>query len=274
MFSIICVYNSREAFEKYLMPGLLGQTAEYELIALDNTGGRFRSAAEALNEAARKARGKYLMFVHQDVALGSPDFLERVERTLDPMPGLGIAGVAGKKENSRLVITNMEHGTPPEHAGHIRVKDVTEVQTLDESLAIVPSAVFRELQFDERTCDGWHLYVLDYCLSARTRGYKVCVLPEKVYHASRGFSTERGFRRFLAHVLLPEPYFRTLEKILAKHKEHYNVVSTNFGNWRTGLPAAAQRIMKIPLNVAVLLVKKTIRTLSIGSKKGNHGYQK
>lgn len=261
MLSIICVYNSKASIDRYLMQSLREQTAEYELIALDNSTGSFRSAAEALNHGARSAHGKYIMFVHQDVALGSKDFIERVEKTLDSIAGLGIAGVAGKKEKGRYVITNIKHGIPPKFAGERRVKDIMEVQTLDECLAIVPSAVFRELQIDENTCDGWHLYILDYCLSVRALGYKVCVIPESVYHASRGFSSEEGPRKFIARMLLPEPYYRTLKKVLDKHKKHYRVISTNFGNWSTRYPAAAQRIMKIPLNM-VLLSLKALKLLS------------
>ena len=49
MLSIICVYNNRDILEKYLLNSLKVQSIEYELILIDNTSGKFNSAAKALN---------------------------------------------------------------------------------------------------------------------------------------------------------------------------------------------------------------------------------
>ena len=67
MISIVCVYNNKEILNKYLIKSLESQTEDYELILLDNTQNKFNSAAKALNNGGRKAKGDYIMFVHQDV---------------------------------------------------------------------------------------------------------------------------------------------------------------------------------------------------------------
>ncbi|MHC4545475.1 MAG: glycosyltransferase, partial [Planctomycetota bacterium] len=88
MLSIVVVYNDERALNEILLDGLKNQTVKYDLIALDNTKGSFKSAAEALNSGANKAKGKYIMFIHQDVELGSDSWLEDVEKVLDDIPDI------------------------------------------------------------------------------------------------------------------------------------------------------------------------------------------
>ena len=101
MISVVCVYNNPEILNDYLLKSLKDQIAEKELIKIDNTEGKFSSAAEALNYAGKKAKGEYIMFVHQDVDLSSNSWLEDAEEILNTIPDLGIAGVAGVSEEGR-----------------------------------------------------------------------------------------------------------------------------------------------------------------------------
>ena len=80
MISIVCVYNNQDILNNWLLKSLKHQTVEFELITLDNTRNTFKSAAEALNYGGKKAKGKYIMFVHQDVDLSSDTWLEDVEK--------------------------------------------------------------------------------------------------------------------------------------------------------------------------------------------------
>jgi len=231
MISIVCVYNNKEILNNYLLKSLKTQTVNFELIALDNTEGKFKSAAEALNYGGRKAKGKYIMFVHQDVDLSLDTWLEKAEKMLDSMQNLGIAGVAGKKDE-RGVMTVIKHGNPPEPAGSITIKKPEKVQTLDECLIIVPKSVFDVLQFDEEVCDDWHLYAVDYCLSVKRVGFDAYVIPMFVYHRSPGYS-------------FSEKYYLILEKILKKYKKYYKWIYTTMGDWSTFYPLEMQRIFRI-----------------------------
>ena len=230
MISIVCVYNNEEILNDYLLKSLKDQTVNYELVTLDNTEGKFKSAAEALNYGGRKAKGKYIMFVHQDADLCSNSWLEEVEKMVDDLPNLGIAGVAGKKDE-RGTMTNIKHGNPPKHAGSITIKKPEEVQTLDECLAIIPKSVFDTHQFDETVCDDWHLYAVDYCLSIKKLGFDAYAIPMFVYHRSQGYSIISG----------SENYHLTLEKVLKKHKKHYLKIYTTMGDWSTLYPLSIQR---------------------------------
>jgi len=228
MISVVCVYNNGKILNDYLLKSLKNQTVDYEQIVVDNTQGKFKSAAEALNHGGRRAKGRYIMFVHQDVDLCSNTWLEEVEKMLDELPNLGIAGVAGKSENKKGIITNIKDGTPPKLTGKIQIKIPTKVQTLDECLVIIPRSVFNMFQFDENVCDNWHLYAVDYCLSIKRLGFDVYVIPMFVYHRSAGYS-------------FSEKYHLTLQKVLKKHKKHYKEIYTTMGDWSTLYPLSIQR---------------------------------
>ena len=203
MLSIICVYNNRNILERCLLNSLEKQNTEYELILLDNTYGEFTSAAKALNFGAKKSKGKYLMFIHQDFKFNSPSWLEEIEKNLNNLDKFGVAGVAGKK--SRKCISNIKEGVPPVLAGSIQIVEPEDVLTIDECLIIIPKKLFSITQFDEACCDDWHLYASDYCLTVKKAGYKVYVLPMRGYHASSGNSFSG------------ETYYPILRKLVKKY---------------------------------------------------------
>jgi hypothetical protein len=220
MFSIVCVYNDERLLNSYLLRSLKDQTVNYELILEDNTKSRFSSAAQALNHGGKKARSKYILFIHQDIDLSSTRWLEDAERWLEMIPDLGIAGVAGVSENLKGISTNLRQGNPPVAIGQFKVDTPLDVQTLDECLVIIPRSVFLGNKFDEDVCDGWHLYAVDYCLSIKSKGLRVLVLPLYVYHRSPGVS-------------LSIDYFFNLGKIMMKHKSRYPFIYTTVGHWDT-----------------------------------------
>lgn len=258
MISVVCVYNNGKILNAYLLKSLKNQTVNYELITVDNTEGKFKSTAEALNHGGRRAKGKYIMFVHQDVDLSSNTWLEEVEKMLDSMQNLGIAGVAGKKDE-RGVMTVIKHGNPPEPAGSITIKKPEEVQTLDECLTIVPKSVFDVLPFDEEVCDDWHLYAVDYCLSAKRLGYEVYVIPMYVYHLSTGIKSKNKLQKVLDLGPFPKGYYLTMNKLLKKHKDYYRRIYTTCGNWDASNaphPFSLQRVLPLAKAGIRILFKK------------------
>jgi len=220
MISVVVVYNNERALNEILLKSIKNQTAKFELIPVDNTKGEFKSAAEALNWGGKQANGKYIMFVHQDVDLGSDSWLEDVERILDTIPNCGIAGVAGMNEKGK---NNTERGRGyVVSSGKVwdwsnAVQKPEEVQTLDELLLIVPKSVFNKLKFDKKTFDGWHCYGADYCLCVRQMGLKVYVVPMFVYHRAIGSNP--------AGLLL----LKYQKRLYNKHKKVYKHIYTTMG---------------------------------------------
>lgn len=223
MISVICIYNNKEILNNYLLKSLKTQTVDYELILIDNTENKLKSAAESFNNSAKDAEGKYIMFVHQDIDLLTDNWLKNAEDTLDSIPKLGIAGVAGKLNIKKGIITNIKDGIPPKCAGTTKIKNITRVQTLDECLFIIPKSIFKILKFDEELCDDWHLYAVNYCLDVIKLGFYVYVLPLSLYHRSSGFS-------------ISEKYYQTIKKMLHKYKHDYKWIYTTVGDWNTSYP--------------------------------------
>lgn len=227
MISIVCVYNNKAILSSYLLKSLEIQISEYELILVDNTGGKFKSAAEALNYGGKLANNNYIIFIHQDMDLISPNWLENVEDLLNTLTNLGIAGVAGKSKDQWWPLTNIEDGIPPQRVSPYKITIPMKVQTLDECLLIIPKKIFNILSFDKVTCDDWHLYGVDFCLTIKKLGYNVYVLPLSGHHKSKGES-------------ISERYFETLNKLLKKHRNH-KLIFTTVDDWLTFLPLNIQR---------------------------------
>lgn len=227
MISIVCTCNNSTILNSYLMKGLEKQGTDYELILIESSKTDFKSAAEALNYGGRKAKGDYIIFAHQDVMMESTTWLEEAEILVESISNLGVAGIAGKSRESSEVVTNVKHGDDPHLAGNEIDKPV-KVQTLDECLLIVPKKVFENQKFDEVTCDGWHLYGVDYCLMIDQMGLDVYVLPLPLIHKSSGdpFADE---------------YYRILGKLFKKYRDSYKIIHTTVSDWNTHYPVVLEK---------------------------------
>ena len=178
MISIICVYDDENVLRANLLNSLKNQSAEYELILVDNTRGLFKSLPKALNYGGSKAKGEYLMFVHQDIELIGNNWLKKAEKILTSINDLGIAGVAGMDFNGNpigfIIDRGKFWGSP--------IKEPKKVMTLDEQLTILPRKVFNVMKFYEGF--KWHSWAADMCLRIQLLGLKAYVLPLPVSHNS------------------------------------------------------------------------------------------
>lgn len=213
MISVICCYSDQELLNSMLAKSLKKQNCEYETIFVDNTNGRFTSAAAALNFGFSQSKGEYVIFAHQDITFNDLHLLEKIKFNIDLLKGNVIVGLAGVKEKNK-VYTNIKHGVNHEFAGKCRLETPIKIQTLDEVLIATKRKVFEEFMFDEVSCDNWHLYGVDLCLSAKKRGVDSYVIPLEIYHKSTGN--------------VDDNYLKTLGKVVKKHKKYYkNFVTTN-----------------------------------------------
>jgi len=262
VFSVICVYNNAEKFRRCLLAGLEGQTASFELIAEDNSGGKFKSAAQGLTTLAKKATGQYLLFIHQDVKLPSKKWLADAEQLLANLPALAIAGIAGTtaaKNSPRLLFTTdpnpvkISYSFAPDEPEPKIAENEKPVQaeTLDEQLLIIPAAEFAMRHFDENVCGGWHLYGADYALSAARDGLKAYILPLAAEHDSEG--------------TLNADYFNTLQKLFSKHADK-NLIGTTCGLWH-------RRNFANLTALFCLSVRSRIAKLRGRNKKGSAPYR-
>ncbi len=233
MISVVCVFNDRHVLDDSLVGSLLGQ-AKHEVILLDNVAGTYLSAATALNAGAKRAKGKYVMFVHQDVELVGAGWLDAAERCLEKLPRLGMAGVIGM---NALGSTRQERLRGCAWGGEVLgrpLREPEEVQTVDEIVLIVPRAEF--LGFDEETFDGWHCYGADYCLTMIEQGRRVYVIPGYVFHGRKVSAPagEEGVRQ-LWRTLKSVRFY--LKRLYRKHGKHFErIYTTTNGTGKYGVP--------------------------------------
>jgi len=111
------------------------------------------SPARVYNEHIRQSHAKYICFVHADVL--THGFKEAIERTILAYPDFGALGAVGSNK-----------GTKWGRKGNIQ-----EVITVDSCCIVINRE--HGLLFDEKTFNGFHLFVENYCMAIRATGRKV-----------------------------------------------------------------------------------------------------
>lgn len=227
--SVICVYNKKNVLEEQLLRGISLQNADYELVLVDNSRNEFSSAAKALNYGAQKSKGDIFVFCHQDILFEESDSLQRIEKTIKRFDGNVVVGAAGRDEED-VVVTNISHGDQREYAGSKRVEDYASVQVLDEVLLACSREVFEQIRFDEVSCDDWHFYGIEFCLSASTKGIPSVVIPFKMHHFSQG--------------KLSVGYFQSLLKVAKKHRKDHKIIRCTMSTFNTNLMGTYYYVLK------------------------------
>ena len=262
MISVVCVYNNKKILEEFLVNSLKEQSGEYHLILVDNTQGRFSSAAQALNYGATQVNTDYIMFAHQDIELSSATWLTEAENLIESLGALGVAGVAGmsetgrdNRERGRNIITHLENRRAWEWGNPITKPEI--VQTVDGCLFITPKEVYGSIKFDEKVCDDWHLYEVDYCLNCKESGHEVYAIPLPVYHASMGpWHLPSKIKIFISLGPLPKTYYASLAKVVSKHRKNFSHIYTTCGDWSTSTPIIYQRIFNVAIGGLSLIMKR------------------
>ena len=166
---------------------------DHEIIGIHDA----RSMCEACNRGARQGRGEVVVFAHDDVEPVAPDFAARL---LDRLEAFDVVGVAG---TSRIVGPAWVAAGPPHVHGQVGYRAAGDrievvafgldepvrggVQALDGCFMAARRHVLAEVPFDERSFPGWHLYDVDFSLSAWLAGFGVAVCADLLLiHQSRG----------------------------------------------------------------------------------------
>jgi len=164
-----------------------------ELIAIRDA----RSLAEAYNRGVRSSKGDVIILSHDDIDIAASDFACRLVRHLRQFDVVGVIGstkMSGPAwgwsghPHLRGWIT---HVVPEGDAWHAEIVDprpsAGEIQVLDGVLLAARRKVFMEVDFDEKTFEGFHLYDIDWSYRAFRAGYRLAAAGDlQVVHASRG----------------------------------------------------------------------------------------
>lgn len=183
--SIICCYNNLNEFSR-LCECIRKQNIEIDVIGIDNTKSKYSSCARAFNDNLKNVRTQYVIFTHQDIVLKNDDMISIFYEALKSIDKYDILGIAGRRSSDGNVVTNMVHGDNQRYAGKCRVEYLEECDSLDECFFGGSTECFIKYPFDEILCDNWHLYAVEACLAARSRGNKAQVCGIPVIHKSAG----------------------------------------------------------------------------------------
>lgn len=173
----------------------------YELHIVDNAI-RNASIFEVYNEGLTKAKGEYVVFVHEDVLFLTNNWGKILIQHFESNKRLGLVGVAGAHYISRLPMAwwfSLLHyenivQTTPENAGTIRYEccqpnenNEFPVCALDGVFMCAPTRVLKNIKFDSNTFNGFHMYDYDLSLQVLQKGYSVACIPDiLIEHSSYG----------------------------------------------------------------------------------------
>ncbi|RPF26084.1 hypothetical protein EDD32_0508 [Georgenia muralis] len=187
--SVVCVFNDadvrRDCLDRSVSDGL-ALAPGTDLVAVDNTTGRFASAGAALNHGVSLARNAHVALVHQDVYLHSLPALEEAAAILG-CGEFGLLGAVGMTRDGHLV-------------GRIRDRVVLsgrtartprEVDSLDEVLFMASREQLIREPLAESPDLAWHAYAVEYGLRVRGLGRRVGAIHLPVTHNSLSVNLDR-----------------------------------------------------------------------------------
>lgn len=155
---------------------------ETEYLYFDNTSGNSADGYHGINRALREAKGKYLIFCHQDV-LFIHDRRQQLEHCLGLLeqhdPHWAVAGNAGKTRSGLL---RLRISDP--HGQDIKMGQLpAEVISLDENFLVINR---NQNIACTAALSGFHLYGTDLCQNANRLGLKNYVIDFHLFHKSAG----------------------------------------------------------------------------------------
>lgn len=221
--SLITIVNKEKVYQDFLNNLHTQKDISYELITIDNKQNEFTSARMAYNQAAKKAKGKYLVFLHPDIRFLNPYSLKEILTYIQTINTFGVVGIAGSPKelvhHNRIILTNIKHGDNKQKVAESHeIAEPTEVQTVDEALFIIKKTYWEQQPFPSK--EGWHLYAVEQCLIANIDGLKNYVVPADIWHTSDGKSED--YR-----------YTIQIKKLIKQYQTYTNTINTTVKRWQT-----------------------------------------
>lgn len=233
VLDLVCVYNNIDCYYNELLDSFKKQTTSFSvhLLAINNTKNFYLSAAQAFNAVSHRLKGKYVVFLHQDIRFNSITSLHNIITQILAMQSTDIFGYAGVVRGSRKTV--LAYSSP------------VEVETIDECFFGMETTLFEQLQFNEELCCSWHMYAVEICLHNKCLGGRNYVINSDITHLSPG--------------VVSIDYTKTLIKLIS-HYRKYGVASI----WTTCAKFDLTRPYKVLIFIWTLkheIVNKIIRPI-------------
>lgn len=182
---IICSNNSLFLEESFFYIDRLEIPDGYEVETISIS--EAKSMAEGYNEGMRASDAKYKIYLHQDVFIIYPGFLQSVLDIFKSDETIGMIGMVGSPKMSVNGVMWHDYrrgalyGVTPEKVKkefyQYRIKDgFYEVEAVDGLMMITN----RDLPWRQDLFDGWDFYDVSQSFEFRKQGYKV-VVPKQYF---------------------------------------------------------------------------------------------
>ena len=189
--TVVCCWTNEKMYNDFVST-LKSQNIPCEIIGIDNRNNKgFTSCASAYNSAINDVKTEYVIFSHQDILLTESNSLGKFLSYLEGLGHDDILGAAGTRFDSAAIYSNFRHkgnnGDLIRAGRGIIDSGIMECDTADECFFGGYTNHFRNYPFDEKICDGWHLYTVELCLRCQALGVGktfVCDIP--IIHLSAG----------------------------------------------------------------------------------------
>ncbi|WP_166171267.1 glycosyltransferase [Acinetobacter sp. SA01] len=163
---------------------------DIEFLYFDNKNENKFDGYSGINRALKEAKGRYLIFCHQDILFKHDNraILDQRIKELEVLDrDWAVLGNAGKTKSGNTSIRisdpnflNLREGIFPR-----------EVMSLDENFLIINRK--HNLSTTEHLLKGFHLYAIDLCQNSENLGLKNYVIDFHLFHKSPGNVDESYF---------------------------------------------------------------------------------
>jgi len=201
---ITCV-NDESSYVKsldYIKKLQVPEGMEVEIIEIKDS----LSMTSAYNEAMKKSDSKYKVYLHQDVYIQNPNFINDILNIFKNDANIGLIGMVGAKVIPVSGIWWEDHlkvgKVFDSHRGSIELLNFNEVTELYTEVKAIDGLIMitqYDLPWKEDIFNGWHFYDLSHSIEFAKKGLKVVVPNQQTawcLHDCGYVNTTNGFEEF------------------------------------------------------------------------------
>lgn len=197
LFELVIIDNGSGPNIKAYFDSIKGR-ADIRYIRNESNLGPIR----AINQGIKASKYDYVMAIHNDVLILEDGWLAKIISVMDSDPGIGIAGLAGRKEIYKTGCVNEEslkHNIEDDDLNAPMSEDVARVAVLDGLCLVMRRELLNMIGSLDETYGYMHCYDLDVSMQSIQAGFKNVVVKVSVMHIGNGGMTRktRDYKRLV-----------------------------------------------------------------------------
>lgn len=148
----------------------------------------------AINQGIRAAGYDVIIVIHNDVLILDDQWLKKIISLFKGDPGIGVVGLAGRKEIFKTGCVNEEslkHSLQDDDLNAPMQEDVSEVAVIDGLCFAMRRELINKIGGLDETYGYMHCYDLDVSLASRSAGFRNVVAGIPALHLANGGMTRK-----------------------------------------------------------------------------------